>query len=94
MQSLIYISSILLSILYCKISYSQCNIPVDVSNIQHISCPNGGSVGSATIIQDNYTNYFWQNISTGQTINSVGNTTFSVLDAGLYVITGTDPYNS
>jgi len=94
LQRSIYILSFLLSIIYCNTTWSQCTVTVDIANIQHIDCPNGGAVGSASIVQDNYTNYFWDNITTGQMINSAGNTTLSNLDAGLYVITATDPYNS
>ena len=86
----------ILSLVFCIVFHNnikaQCT--VDVANLQHVNCPNGGAVGSASITQDNYTNYFWENITTGQILNSQGNTTLSNLDAGLYVIYATDPYNS
>ena len=44
--------------------HSQCSVVVDTANISHIICPNGGAVGSAQIIQENYINYSWQNIQT------------------------------
>jgi len=94
LQRSIYILSFCLSIIYCNTTWSQCAVSVDIANIQHIDCPNGGAVGSASIIQNNYVNYWWTNTTTGQMINSQGNTTLSNLDAGLYVIYATDPYNS
>tara|TARA_B110000444_G_C18839938_1_gene598252 strand:+ start:1414 stop:3258 length:1845 start_codon:yes stop_codon:yes gene_type:complete len=88
----------ILSLVFCIVFYNnikaQCTVTVDVANLQHVNCPNGGAVGSASITQDNYSNYFWENITTGQILNSQGNTTLSNLDAGLYVIYATDPYNS
>ena len=88
----------ILSILFCIVFYNniqaQCSVSVDVASLQHVNCPNGVVGGSASIIQDNYNTYFWWNTTTGQMINSQGNTALSNLDAGLYVVSGTDPYNS
>ena len=77
--------------------YSQCNIVVDTSNITHIACPNGGAVGAAQIIQANYLNFSWENITNGQLYNGgggVGGTSRTDLDAGFYVIIGSWPYSS
>jgi len=77
--------------------YSQCSIIVDTANISHIACPNGGAVGSAQIVQSNYINYSWQNITNGQLYNGGGGNGGTIrtdLDAGFYVITGSLPYNS
>jgi len=87
-----YILFLLFVLLNQKIK-GQCGVDIDANSLQHIICPNGGAVGSASILQDNYINYFWQNITTGQSINSVGNTSCSNLNAGLYVIFATDPNN-
>jgi len=87
-----YILFLLFVLLNQKIK-GQCSVDIDANSLQHIVCPNGGSVGSASILQDNYTNYFWENITTGQSINSVGNTSCSNLSTGLYVIFATDPNN-
>ena len=92
MQKITYILFLLFVLLNQKIK-GQCGVDIDANSLQHIVCPNGGSVGSASILQDNYTNYFWENITTGQSINSVGNTSCSNLNAGLYVIFATDPNN-
>ena len=76
---------------------SQCVVTVDTANIQHIICPNGGSVGSAQIIQASYINYSWKNVSNGQLYNGgggYGGTQRNDLDAGLYVITASSPYTS
>ena len=77
--------------------YSQCTVNVDTLNISHIVCPNGGSVGAAQIIQANYLNYSWKNVTNGQLYNGGGGTggTFrNDLDAGFYVITACSPYSS
>ena len=92
MHKITYILFLLFVLLNQKIK-GQCSADVDVSSLQHVVCPNGGAVGSASILQDNYTNYFWENITTGQSINSVGNTSCSNLNDGLYVIFATDPNN-
>ena len=75
--------------------YSQCSVNVDTANISHIICPEGGSVGSAQIIQATYLNYSWQNTSNGQLYNGGGGnggTNRYDLDAGYYVITASSPY--
>ncbi len=90
MHKITYILFLLFVLLNQKIK-GQCSADVDVSSLQHVVCPNGGAVGSASILQDNYTNYFWENITTGQSINSAGNTSCSNLSTGLYVIFATDP---
>ena len=92
MHKITYILFLLFVLLNQKIK-GLCSADVDVSSLQHVVCPNGGAVGSASILQDNYTNYFWENITTGQSINSVGNTSYSNLSTGLYVIFATDPNN-
>ena len=92
MHKIKYILFLLFVLLNQKIK-GQCGVDIDANSLQHIVCPNGGAVGSASILQDNYTNYFWENITTGQSINSVGNTSCSNLNAGLYVIFATDPNN-
>jgi len=77
--------------------YSQCSVVVDTANITHIVCPNGGDVGAAQIIQANYLNYSWQNVTNGQLYNGgggVGGTSRTDLDAGLYVVTAFSPYSS
>ena len=77
--------------------YSQCIVTVDIANLQHINCPNGGAVGGASIIQASYINYSWQNITNGQLYNGgggYGGTIRTDLDAGLYVITASSPYSS
>ena len=94
MQRIIKILSLFFCLVFYNNTQAQCTVSVDIANIQHIDCPNGGAVGSASIIQDNYVNYWWENLTTGQTINAVGSTTLSNLDAGLYYIYATDPYNS
>ena len=88
---------ILLSFLTIQNLYSQCTVTVDITNLQHINCPNGGAVGSASIIQAGYINYSWQNITNGQFYNGgggFGGTSRSDLDAGFYVVTASSPYNS
>ena len=77
------------SIVFCSNIQAQCTINIDVPNIQHISCPNGGAVGSASILQNSYSNYFWNNTTNGQLYP--GGTSSSALDAGIYIITGTGP---
>ncbi|MDA9344854.1 GEVED domain-containing protein [Flavobacteriales bacterium] len=76
--------------------YSQCTVNVDTLNISHITCPNGGSVGAAQIIQSNYLNYSWENVTNGQLYNGgggYGGTFRNDLDAGFYVITASSPYS-
>ena len=88
---------IFLSFLTIQNLYSQCTVTVDITNLQHINCPNGGAVGSASIIQAGYINYSWQNITNGQFYNGgggFGGTSRSDLDAGFYVVTASSPYNS
>ena len=92
MHKIKYILFLLFVLLNQKIK-GQCGVDIDANSLQHIICPNGGAVGSASILQDNYINYFWENITTGQSINTVGNTSCSNLNAGLYVIFATDPNN-
>ena len=91
----------ILSLFFCLVVYSntqaQCTVTVDVANLQHINCPNGGAVGGASIIQASYINYSWQNITNGQLYNGgggYGGTIRTDLDAGLYVITASTPYSS
>ncbi|MAR39627.1 MAG: hypothetical protein CMD22_02910 [Flavobacteriales bacterium] len=77
--------------------HSQCSVVVDIPNIHHIICPNGGAVGSAQIIQASYLNYSWQNIQTGNLFNGGGlpnNTSRFDLEAGFYVITASSPLPS
>jgi len=90
----------ILSLLFCIVVYNniqaQCTINVDAANLQHINCPNGGAVGVASIIQANYLNYSWKNISNGQLYNGGGGnggTSRSDLDVGFYVVTASSPYN-
>ena len=76
--------------------YSQCTVNVDTLNISHITCPNGGSVGAAQIIQATYLNYSWENVTNGQLYNGgggYGGTFRNDLDAGFYVITASSPYS-
>ena len=91
----------ILSLFFCLVVYNntqaQCTVTVDVANLQHINCPNGGAVGGASIIQGSYVNYSWENITNGQFYNGgggFGGTSRSDLDAGFYVITASSPYNS
>jgi len=77
--------------------YSQCTVNVDILNISHITCPNGGAVGGASVIQASFINYSWQNITNGQYYNGGGGNggTFrNDLDAGFYVITASSPYST
>ena len=57
MHKIKYILFLLFVLLNQKIK-GQCGVDIDANSLQHIVCPNGGSVGSASILQDNYTNYF------------------------------------
>jgi hypothetical protein len=89
----------ILSLLFCIVFYNniqaQCSVTVDTANLQHINCPNGGASGSASIQPSNFTDYWWNNITTGQNVGyGTGLTTVNNLDAGLYVITATGPFNS
>ncbi len=72
LQKLTHILFVLLSFFYSNNILSQCTVTVDVANLQHINCPNGGAVGVASIIQANYLNYSWQNITNGQFYNGGG----------------------
>ena len=94
LRKILKIFFLLFRIVFSNNIQAQCNVTVDVANLQHVNCPNGGAEGNASVTQNNFTNYFWENITTGQMINSQGNTTSSNLDAGLYVITATGPFNS
>lgn len=95
MQKIIKITLFILGIGLFQLSYSQCTVVVDVANLQHIDCPNGGAVGAATISQTGYQNFAWNNITNGQLYgNGTGVTNLSNLDAGFYVITASNPYNS
>ncbi|MDC0204833.1 GEVED domain-containing protein, partial [Flavobacteriales bacterium] len=72
-------------------------IVVDTANLQHINCPNGGAVGVASIVQTNYLNHSWNNITNGQLYNGgggFGGTTRTDLDAGLYIITASSPIDT
>ena len=95
MHKIIYILFLLFALINQKVK-GQCSIDIDPNSLQHIVCPNGGSVGVASIIQSNYTNYWWTNLTTGQQNSNFGPGVTSVnnLNAGLYVITATDPLNS
>ena len=89
--------SIILSIcvFYTINTYSQCVVIVDTSNLQHVICPNGGSNGGANISQTGYQNFAWHNVTNGQIYgNGPGITSLQNLDAGAYVITASNPYNS
>lgn len=71
-------------------------VTIDTINIQHIACPNGGDVGIASILQSDYTNHSWLNISNGQLYNGGGGNGGlyrNDLAAGLYVITASMPTN-
>ena len=81
--------------LHSGILYSQCNIVVDTANLGHVICPDGGATGSANILQTGYQNFSWINISNGQIYgNGPGVTSLSNLDKGVYVVQGSNPYNS
>lgn len=71
---------------------AQCNIDVDTANITQVSCP-GGADGFASLSQNSYLNHSWDNLTNGQ---NYGNgpllTSVSTLAAGLYVVTGTNPF--
>ena len=87
---------LLLIFLSVKINlYAQCFVIVDTTNITHIPCPNGTASGSAQIVQAQYLNYSWYNVSNGQIYGNGPNVTYlQNLDAGLYVITASSPYSS
>ena len=74
----------------------QCDVIINNSSIQHVVCPDGGAVGGASILQSNFTNYWWTNTTTGQQNSNFGPgvTSINNLDAGFYVITATDPFNN
>ena len=89
----------ILFILFCIVSYNttqaQCNVIVPSSTLQHINCPNGGAVGGASILQNNYLNYSWKNLTNGLLYGGAsGGTSRTDLDAGIYQITASTPYNS
>lgn len=97
MQRIIKILSFFFCIVIYNNAQAQCTLIVDVANLQHVNCPNGGAVGAANIIQANYLNYSWQNITNGQLYNGGGGNggpSRSDLDAGYYVITASSPFNS
>ena len=97
MQRLIKIVPLFFCLVFYNNTQAQCTVTVDVANLQHINCPNGGAVGVASIIQANYLNYSWQNITNGQFYNGgggFGGTSRSDLDAGFYVVTASSPYNN
>ena len=72
-----------------------CNVTVNSSNIQHIICPDGGAVGSASLNQNYYQNFSWQNLTNGQNYgNGPGVTTVNTLDAGMYVVIASSPYST
>ena len=90
--------------MFCIVFYSntqaQCTVFVPSSSLQHIDCPNGGAVGSASILQNSYSSYSWFNTTNGQLYNGGGGnggTSRSDLDAGTYQITasgGSCPFTS
>ena len=92
MQNLFKISLFLICIVFYSNANAQC--VVNISNIQHVSCPSGGPVGGASIIQASYINYSWKNIISGQIYASGPVTSVSNLDAGLYIVIATNPYSS
>ena len=97
MQRIIKILSLFFCLVFYNNAQAQCTLTIDVANLQHINCPNGGAVGVANIIQANYLNYSWQNITNGQLYNGGGGnggTSRNDLDVGFYVVTGSSPYNS
>ena len=97
MQRLINILFIFVVFINNVFAQSPCSILVDTANILHISCPNGGPVGSAQILQTYYINYSWQNVTNGQLYNGGGGSGGAQrndLDAGLYVITASNPYSN
>ena len=66
---------------------------MDINNLQHVTCPNGGAVGTANLLQGTYFNYSWTNISNGQIYgNGPFVTSVANLDAGTYVVRGSSPY--
>jgi len=72
---------------------AQCDIIVDTANITQVTCP-GGADGFASLDQNPYINYSWDNITNGQNYGSGPLlTTVSTLAAGLYVVTGTNPFS-
>ena len=68
--------------LLSHIIFAQCTVNVDTANISHIACPDGGAVGSAQIIQATYLNYYWQNITNGQTYPLSGGVAY---DTGVFI---------
>ena len=98
MQRVIKILSFCFCIIFHNITQAQCTVTVDVANLDHIDCPNGGAVGGASILSPHYyQNYSWQNITNGQTYNGgggYGGISRNDLDAGFYEITASSPYSS
>ena len=97
MHRIIKILSLFFFLIVYNKTQAQCVVTVDIANLQHITCPNGGAIGGANIIQASYINYSWQNITNGQLYNGgggYGGTIRADLDAGLYVITASSPYSS
>ena len=97
MHRIIKILSLFFFLIVYNKTQAQCVVTVDIANLQHIICPNGGAIGGANIIQASYINYSWQNITNGQLYNGgggYGGTIRADLDAGLYVITASSPYSS
>ncbi len=90
--------NILLFVVFTNNLFAQnpCTVVVDTANLVHISCPNGGPIGGAQIIQASYINYSWQNVTSGVLYNGGGGnggTARNDLDPGLYVITASNPYS-
>ena len=97
MHRIIKILSLFFFLIVYNKNQAQCVVTVDIANLQHITCPNGGAIGGANIIQASYIYYSWQNITNGQLYNGgggYGGTIRADLDAGLYVITASSPYSS
>ena len=96
LQKLIHILFFLVVSVNSLFPQSACPVVVDTANLVHISCPNGGPVGGAQILQAFYINYSWQNVSNGQLYNGGGGNggpSRNDLDPGLYVITASNPYS-
>ena len=107
MNEIIYIFTNIIVIRFLKIFFlllfivfqyntqAQCDVIVSSSTLQHINCPNGGAVGGASISQNNYLNYSWKNLTNGQLYGGAnGGTSRTDLDAGVYQITASNPYNN
>ena len=95
MQRLIKIFSLFFCVVVYNNTQAQCVVTVDIANLQHINCPNGGPVGGASISQTNYLNHSWHNITNGQIYgNGPAATSVSNLAAGFYLVTASSPYGS